>query len=103
MELRDLLLDQSDDVFGRTSRRLVGLTDPELVWEPAPNCWSVRERADGTVRADWAPYVGDAEVSDSGFVGKTRTGGDAGHPPPFTNLAWRIWHLTGVYATANHE
>src|SRR5688572_5762820 len=44
VNVRDLLLDQSDDVFGRTSRRLAGLTDEELVWEPAPHCWSVRER-----------------------------------------------------------
>jgi hypothetical protein len=103
MTTQDLLLDLSDGVFGRTWRRLEGLTDAELLWEPATNCWSVRERADGTVRADWAPYIGDAELTDSGYVRPTRTGGDAIHPPPFTNLAWRIWHLTGGYASSNSE
>lgn len=100
--MRDLLLDLSDDVFARTSRRLAGLTDTELLWEPAPNCWSVRERADGTVRADWAPYIGDGETTPSGFVRKTRTGGDAAEPPPFTNLAWRIWHLSEVYGRSQN-
>jgi hypothetical protein len=102
MNVRDLLVDQSDDVFGRTWRRLVGLTDAELVWEPAPHCWSVRERADGSVRADWAPYIGDGETTGSGYLRKTRTGGDPRQPPPFTNLAWRLWHLTGVYASTHH-
>lgn len=102
MNIRDLLVDQSDDVFARTSRRLVGLTDDELVWEPVPHCWSVRERLDGTVRADWAPYIGDGETTDSGFHRKTGTGGSAAHPAPFTNLAWRIWHLTGAYGSGNH-
>jgi hypothetical protein len=37
MNVRDLLVDQSDDVFARTSRRLAGLTNDELVWEPAPH------------------------------------------------------------------
>lgn len=41
-----VLLDLSDNVFGRTARRLAGLTDEELLWEPAPHCWSVRERTD---------------------------------------------------------
>jgi hypothetical protein len=103
MITRDFLLDMSDGVFGVTWRRLEGLTDAELVWEPAPNCWSVRERGDGTTRADWAPYIGDAELTDSGYVRATRTGGDAVHPPPLTNLAWRIWHLTGSYANSNVE
>jgi hypothetical protein len=103
MTLGSLLLDLSDNVFDRTSRRLVGLTDTELLWEPAQNCWSVRERADGTVRVDWAPYIGDAEVSDSGFVRTTSTGGDALRPPPFTNLAWRIWHLTEVHGRSQNQ
>lgn len=59
----------------------------------------MRQRADGTVRADWAPYVGDGETTDSGFRRKTSTGGSAIEPPPFTNLAWRIWHLTDKIAS----
>ena len=37
MNVRDLLVDQSEDVFARTSRRLAGLTNDELAWEPAPH------------------------------------------------------------------
>ena len=103
MNVRDLLLDLSDNVFGRTSRRLAGLSDAELLWEPAPNCWSVRERSDGTVRVDWAPYIGGGEVTASGFVRTTSTGGDALRPPPFTNVAWRLWHLTHVYGRSQNE
>lgn len=103
MDPRQLLLDLSDNVFARTSRRLGGLTDQELLWEPAPNCWSVRERVDGTARVDWAPYIGDGEVTGSGFVRTTSTGGDALQPPPFTNLAWRMWHLTQVYGRSQNE
>jgi len=103
MAVVKLLLDLSDNVFGRTARRLDGLTDEELLWEPAPHCWSVRERAEGTIRADWAPYIGDAEVTETGAVRTTRTGGDAQSPPPFTNLAWRIWHLTEVYGRSQNE
>jgi hypothetical protein len=36
MNVRGLLVDQSDDVFTRTSRGLAGLTTDELGWEPAP-------------------------------------------------------------------
>ena len=103
MNVAGLLLDLSDGIFGRTWRRLAGLTDEELLWEPAPNCWTVRERPDGSVQADWAPYVGDAEVTPSGFIRATRTGGDANDPPPFTNLAWRILHLTEVYGRDESE
>ncbi|MGH9226182.1 MAG: ankyrin repeat domain-containing protein [Acidimicrobiales bacterium] len=103
MDLHGLLVDLSDNVFARTTRRLAGLTDAELLWEPAPNCWSVRERVDGSVRVDWAPYIGGGEVTDSGFVRTTSTGGDALRPPPFTNLAWRIWHLTEVYGRSQNE
>jgi hypothetical protein len=34
MQAANLLLDLSDNVFGRTSRRLDGLTDAELLWDP---------------------------------------------------------------------
>jgi hypothetical protein len=103
VSVRDLLLDLSDHVYARTSRRLAELTDQELVWEPAPHCWSIRERPDGSVRVDWAPHIGDGEVTDAGLVRTTSTGGTARQPPPVTNLAWRIWHLTEVYGRSQNE
>ena len=71
-ELRRL----SDTVWERTRRRLDGLTDEEYRWEPAPGCWSIRTRPDGTTFHEWAPVV---------------------HPDPFTTLAWRLWHLIDMY------
>lgn len=103
MQVAALLLEVSDNVFGRTSRRLDGLSDEELFWEPAPYCWSVRPRADGTLRADWAPYIGGGDVTEVGTSRTTRTGGDARRPPPVTNLAWRLWHLTDVYGRRQNE
>jgi uncharacterized damage-inducible protein DinB len=66
----------SDTVWERTRRRLDGLTDEEYRWEPAPGCWSIRERQDGTSFLEWAPIV---------------------YPDPFTTLAWRLWHLIDMY------
>ena len=66
----------SDTVWERTWRRLDGLTDDEYRWEPAPGCWSIRTRADGTPFGEWAPIV---------------------YPDPFTTLAWRLWHLIDMY------
>jgi hypothetical protein len=48
--------------------RLDGLTDVELLWEPVPGCWSVREgQPDGT----WPTPV----------------------PAPVTTIGWRLAHL----------
>lgn len=66
----------SDTVWERTRRRLDGLTDDEYLWEPAPGCWSIRVRPDGTRFDEWAPIV---------------------YPDPFTTLAWRLWHLIDMY------
>ena len=70
------LLRLSDTVWDRTRRRLDGLTDDEYLWEPAPGCWSIRARLDGTAFGEWAPIV---------------------YPDPFTTLAWRLWHLIDMY------
>lgn len=66
----------SDTVWERTWRRLDGLTDDEYRWEPAPGCWSIRDRPDGSLFGEWAPIV---------------------HPDPFTTVAWRLWHLIDMY------
>ncbi|HYD08528.1 MAG TPA: DinB family protein [Acidimicrobiales bacterium] len=66
----------------RTKRRLDGLTDEELLWEPVPHCWSIRLR-DGRPVADGTP----------------------GAPTPaFTTIGWLVWHLINNYgAKRNHE
>jgi uncharacterized damage-inducible protein DinB len=71
----------SDYVYGRTRRRLDGLTDDEYLWEPVPGCWSVRPDAAGELRADRGTVTGDA---------------------PFTTIAWRLWHLVNCYAETRY-
>ena len=57
-------------------RRLDGLTDDELWWEPAPDCFTVRPSEDGELRYEWPP------------------GSQGESTPPFTTIAWRLCHLT---------
>jgi uncharacterized damage-inducible protein DinB len=71
------LVDLSDDVWRRIRTRLEGLSDEEYLWEPAPGCWSVRQRADGTWMIDWPLPRPD--------------------PEPFTTIAWRLWHRIDMY------
>jgi hypothetical protein len=71
------LTDLSAEVWQRLRGRLDGLTDDEYFWEPAPGCWTVRARADGTWTADWPLPRPE--------------------PEPFTTIAWRLWHLIDMY------
>jgi hypothetical protein len=63
---------------GRLLARLDGLTDDEHLWEPVDGCWSVRLADDGTWRPDLGPGGNQFTEQD---------------PPPFTTVAWRLWHL----------
>jgi hypothetical protein len=76
-DVKDNLVSLSDYSFQRTRARLQGLTDDEYLWEPVPNCWTIRLQPDGRYRADWA-------------VPLAATG-------PFTTIAWRLWHLINCY------
>lgn len=75
--MRDELNGLSEYVWARTRQRLEGLTDEEYLWEPVPQCWSLRRREDGTWRIDLV------------FPSP--------EPAPFTTLAWRIAHLIQCY------
>jgi hypothetical protein len=68
-------------VSNRLLDRLTGLTDEEYLWEPVPDCWSVRLREDGNWRAD---------IGEHGTAITEETPKSA---PPFTTIAWRMWHL----------
>jgi hypothetical protein len=59
---------------------LNGLTDEELMWCPAPGCWTLHPREDGLVSYDfaWPPP----------------------QPSPVTTIAWRMCHIT-VFNLAN--
>jgi hypothetical protein len=70
------LVDQLDWHWRNQLRpRLDGLTDAEYVWEPVPECWSLRPAADGGFTMDdaWPPP----------------------EPHPVTTIAWRLAHIMG--------
>ena len=81
----------SDYVFQRTRGRLAGLTDDEYFWEPVTGCWTIRQTDTGDYRAD------SADLPDAVL----RPGTGAGEPP-FTTIAWRLWHLIGCYGSARN-
>jgi uncharacterized damage-inducible protein DinB len=76
-EMKRELVDMSDHVWERIRARVDGLSDEEYFWEPAPGCWSIRQRGDGTWMAD-------------GPLPRPET-------EPFTTMAWRLWHVIDMY------
>ncbi|WP_236656547.1 DinB family protein [Streptacidiphilus jiangxiensis] len=68
------VLETFDEVRDRILARLEGLSDAEYLWEPVPDCLSVRVGADGSARADDRPRGG------TGLA-------------PFSTIAWRMWHI----------
>lgn len=70
------IIELSDYAYQRTRSRLAGLTDDEYFWEPVPGCCTVRRTESGDYRADDADRPGN---------------------PPFTTIAWRLWHLIENY------
>lgn len=79
-------LAQWDYVTEQLFGRLEGLTDEELLWEPAPDSWTVRRDADGRARP----------TSESAWWNPTPD-----REPPRT-LAWSIGHLgSGVLVRAD--
>jgi DinB superfamily len=63
-------------VYERTRSRLAGLTDEEYFWEPVPGCCTIRRAGPGGYRADIPSRL---------------------DTPPFTTIAWRLWHLIENY------
>jgi hypothetical protein len=71
--------------------RLEGLTDDEYFWEPVPDCWSIRARAEA--RTEIVGGAGDY-VAEYAFPEPD--------PPPVTTIAWRMAHLRiGVFGERN--
>ena len=71
------IIELSRYAYQRTRSRLAGLTDDEYLWEPVAGCCTVRRTESGDYRAD---YPDQPDM-----------------PPPFTTIAWRLWHLIGCY------
>jgi hypothetical protein len=77
--------------------RLVGLSDEEYLWEPAPGTWSVRDRDQ------------ESPASVTRRMGSGQWVFEYGHPEPdpapVTSIAWRLAHVVvGVLGirSANH-
>jgi uncharacterized damage-inducible protein DinB len=82
MGMKDELIALSSWAAGRHNTRFASLTDEEYLWEPFEDCWTLRLAADGTSRGDHSLPEPD--------------------PPPFTTLAWRMWHLIELYGSARN-
>jgi hypothetical protein len=79
--MKDEMLELDDEAWRRLRDRLTGLDDEEYLWEPAPVCWTLHPRPDGSCLGDW------------GLIGPD---GSA----PFTTIAWRMSHLIELMAGA---
>jgi hypothetical protein len=66
----ELLSHQMDDAFRMLRDHLDSLTEEEFLWEPVPNCWTLRRMPDGRWGYDYA-------IPDP-------------VPSPFTTIAWRL-------------
>jgi hypothetical protein len=64
-----------------------GLTNDEYLWEPVPDCWSIRPRTAG-------PGTGATLLVGAGDWGRDSARPEHPFPPPFTTIAWRLGHLS---------
>ncbi|MEV6344685.1 DinB family protein [Actinoplanes sp. NPDC051851] len=104
MEWNALLRDQLDFHWRHQLRpRLEGLTDEEYLWEPVPDCWSIRRRsAKGSGPKGSGPKGSGPKGSGPNGGGDANGGEDglvidweypAPEPAPVTTIAWRLGHL----------
>ncbi|MER6368869.1 DinB family protein [Streptomyces mirabilis] len=68
-----LLLSQFDQAREMAQVRLTGLDDEEYLWEPTPDCWSIRRRGEAaTPRAfgpgEWVLDLGKADIPASEYA-----------------------------------
>ncbi|MFJ9377858.1 DinB family protein [Streptomyces sp. NPDC101455] len=76
-----LLLEQFDKTREMAQVRLKGLGDEEYLWEPAPDCWSLRRRSEAvTPRAfgpgEWVLDLGAADIPASEYAEVARQAAD---------------------------
>jgi hypothetical protein len=69
----ELLTFTMHETWTYLQRQLVGLTDDEFFWEPAPGCWRIRQAEGGAWTYDYA--IPDPQ------------------PPPLTTIGWRLVHI----------
>lgn len=72
-------------------RAWTGLTDEELLWEPAPGSWSVRPLEDSWTST---PFIVNGWVADFDASAKAaRFSADGIGTEPLTSIAWLFWHV----------
>jgi len=76
----DLLRNQFDLTWSLLEYHLDRLDPDDLLWEPAPLCWTVRPDAGGA----WVPDWSDEELD----------------PIPVPTGAWLTWHVDWWWSTA---
>ena len=69
---KDIVVDLLDFVWLQLSARLEDLDDHEYLWAPVADVWTVEPEGDRVVVTGRGPTPGD---------------------PPFTTIAWRMWHI----------
>ena len=67
-----IILSSLDYVWERIRRGLDDMDTDEYLWEPVPNCWTVKLAADGSGRAPLSVPT---------------------DPSPVTTIAWRTYHI----------
>jgi hypothetical protein len=84
-----VLVEQLTDGVQLSRARIDGVTDGEMVWEPAPGSWSVRLRSEATTPDAYGPgkHVLDHDSSLDPFANAT-----------VSTIAWRVGHLVSMFA-----
>jgi hypothetical protein len=72
----------------RLRPRIDGLTDDEYFWQPVPNCWTLSRRGEST-----APISFGSGEFTLDYAQPPPT------PEPVTTIAWRLAHLSVVFAS----
>ncbi|MFF4648800.1 DinB family protein [Streptomyces sp. NPDC001380] len=87
--LTDRMTGPAVDSGSGTDVEVGAMSDEEYLWEPVPGCWSVRRHTEG-------PGPRAALLVGAGAWGYDAAPHPHPVPPPFTTIAWRLSHLTGM-------
>lgn len=83
-----VLVDQLTQSAELSKGRLEGLSDTEYLWEPYEDMWSVRRAGEQRTPHAYGPGEWKLDLER----------GDPFAPGPLTTIAWRIGHVTSMFA-----
>ena len=84
-----VLIEQLSDAVMFARQRLDGMDDAEFQWEPTPNSWSIRPRAEA---------VSPDPIGPGSTVLDHESARDPFAPGPVSTIAWRVGHLVAGFA-----